>query len=69
MIYGCSPTKKIYPFIANYFNSTPDGVERAIRTCIESFWSEIDDDIKKYFNLKVETEKQIYQRKVQNIKH
>ena len=47
VIYGCSPTKKIYPFIANYFNSTPDGVERAIRTCIESFWSEIDDDIKK----------------------
>lgn len=47
VIYGCSPTKKIYPFIANYFNTTPDSVERAIRNCIEVSWDEIDDNIKK----------------------
>ena len=34
-----SITKKLYPTVAEYFNTTPSKVERAIRHAIEVAWS------------------------------
>ena len=48
-VYNCSPTKEIYPAIANYFKTTPEKVERAIRGAIDTTWETMDDNTKTYF--------------------
>lgn len=46
-IYNLSPTKDIYPMIANYYKINDKKVERSIRTVIAISWKNMNDDVKK----------------------
>ena len=53
-----SITKKLYPAIADYFDTTPSKVERAIRHAIEVAWDRGDlETLQKYFGYTVNSAK------------
>lgn len=48
-IYQMSPTKQIYPFIAEHFDKSPEVIERTMRHAIERAWENMDLETKKLF--------------------
>lgn len=53
-----SITKELYPAVAQAFNTTPSGVERAIRHAVELAWDRGDiDTIQKVFGFTVSSKK------------
>ena len=55
---GASYRERLYPYVANLFQTTPQAVERAIRTAVESAWLHGSlEGIQALFGLSVDAEK------------